>query len=70
MAQIEGFRIQNYKALKDITLGKLWNTRDEKPLTKLTVVIGKNGSGKSSIFVVLKKGDRRPSNRVTTTARP
>ena len=50
MAQIEGFRIQNYKALKDITLGKLWNTRDEKPLTKLTVVIGKNGSGKSSIF--------------------
>ena len=50
MAQIEGFRIQNYKALKDITLGKLWNTRDEKPLTKLIVVIGKNGSGKSSIF--------------------
>lgn len=50
MAQIEGFRIQNYKALKDITLGKLWNTKNEKPLTKLTVVIGKNGTGKSSIF--------------------
>ena len=50
MAQIEGFRIRNYKALKDITLGKLWNTRDAEPLTKLTVVIGKNGTGKSSIF--------------------
>ena len=49
MAQIEGFRIQNYKALKDITLGKLWNTQSD-PLTKLTVVIGKNGTGKSSIF--------------------
>lgn len=49
MAQIEGFRIQNYKVLKDITLGKLWNTQSD-PLTKLTVVIGKNGTGKSSIF--------------------
>ena len=42
MAQIEGFRIQNYKALKDITLGKLWNTKNEKPLTKLTVVMRVN----------------------------
>lgn len=50
MAQIEGFRIRNYKALKDITIGKLWNTQSEKSLTRLTVVIGKNGSGKSSIF--------------------
>lgn len=49
MAQIEGFRIQNYKVLKDITLGKLWNTQSD-PLTKLTMVIGKNGTGKSSIF--------------------
>lgn len=49
MAQIQGFRIKNYKALKDITLGKLWNNR-EQPLTQLTAVIGKNGVGKSSIF--------------------
>ena len=49
MAQIEGFRIQNYKALKNITLGKLWDNKND-PLTKLTVVIGKNGTGKSSIF--------------------
>ncbi len=49
MAQIEGLRIQNYKALKDITLGKLWNTQD-RPLTRLTAVIGHNGTGKSSLF--------------------
>lgn len=49
MAHIEGIRIKNYKALKDITLGKLWNNH-ESPLSDLTVVIGKNGVGKSSIF--------------------
>lgn len=49
MAQIQGFRIRNYKALKDITLGKLWNNNEE-PLTQLTAVIGKNGAGKSTIF--------------------
>ena len=43
MAQIQGIRIKNYKALKDITLGKLWNN-SEQPLTQLTAVIGKNGS--------------------------
>ena len=42
MAHIEGIRIKNYKALKDITLGKLWNNH-ESPLSDLTVVIGKNG---------------------------
>lgn len=50
MAKIEGFRIKNFKALKDITMGKLWNTPDAKPLTPMTAVIGKNGAGKSSIF--------------------
>ncbi|MBQ8707937.1 MAG: AAA family ATPase [Succinivibrionaceae bacterium] len=49
MAQIEGFRIRNYKVLKDITLGKSWNNQCD-PLTKLTALIGKNGTGKSSIF--------------------
>lgn len=51
MAQIQGFRIRNYKALRDVTLGKLWNNSEE-PLTQLTAVIGKNGAGKSSIFDV------------------
>lgn len=49
MAQIQGIRIRNYKALKSITLGKLWNNGEE-PLTPLTAVIGKNGAGKSSLF--------------------
>jgi predicted ATPase len=50
MARIEGFRIKNFKTLKDVTLGRLWNQRDESPLTPLTVVIGKNGVGKSTLF--------------------
>ena len=50
MAKIEGFRIRNYRALKDVVLGKLWNIRDSQVLTPLTAVIGRNGVGKSSLF--------------------
>jgi AAA15 family ATPase/GTPase len=50
MAIIEGFGVKNYGALRDVTFGKLWNTQKVKPLTPLTVVIGKNGAGKSTIF--------------------
>ena len=50
MATIEGFHIENYRVLKDITLGKLWNTQQVKPLTPMTAVIGKNGVGKSTLF--------------------
>ena len=50
MARIEGIRIKNYRVLKDITLGKLWNTPRVAPLTPMTAVIGKNGVGKSSLF--------------------
>ena len=53
MATIEGFRIENYRVLKDVTLGKLWNTQRVKPLTPMTAVIGKNGVGKSTIFDAL-----------------
>ncbi len=49
MARIEGIKIQNYRALKDITLGGVMHNATHK-LTHLTVVIGKNGVGKSSIF--------------------
>ncbi len=41
MAKIEGIRIQNYRVLKDVTLGGL---------TPMTAVIGRNGVGKSSLF--------------------
>ncbi len=50
MAIIEGFRVKNFKALKDVTLGRLWNQQDKAALTPMTAVIGKNGVGKSSLF--------------------
>ncbi len=50
MAKIEGFRVKNYRVLKDVTLGKLWNMQKAKSLTPMTAVIGKNGVGKSSLF--------------------
>ncbi len=50
MAIIEGFRVQNFRALRDVTLGKLCGEQAGKPLTPLTVVIGKNGAGKSTLF--------------------
>lgn len=50
MAKIEGFRIKNFKALKNISMGRLWNQQKSEALTPLTVVIGKNGVGKSTIF--------------------
>lgn len=50
MAKLEGIRIRNYRALKDVTLGKLWNKQKAEPLTPLVAVIGKNGVGKSTLF--------------------
>ena len=50
MAKIEGFRVRNFKVLKDVTLGRLWKPPEGKPLTDMTAVIGKNGVGKSALF--------------------
>ena len=50
MAKIEGFRVRNFGALKDVTLGRLWNQQKVAPLTPMTAVIGKNGTGKSTLF--------------------
>ncbi len=50
MPNIEGFRVKNFRVLKDITLGKLWNRQSIDPLTPMTAVIGKNGAGKSTLF--------------------
>ncbi len=50
MALIEGFRVRNYRALRDITLGKLSTNQQGEPMTPFTVVIGKNGVGKSTLF--------------------
>lgn len=50
MPKIEGFRVRNFRSLRDVRLGKLWNSQGAQPLTPMTVVIGKNGVGKSSLF--------------------
>lgn len=50
MAIIEGFRVRNFRALRDVSLGRLSGQTDGDPLTPFTVVIGKNGVGKSSLF--------------------
>lgn len=50
MPLIEGFHVENYKSLKDVTLGRLWNQQVKEPLTPLVAVIGKNGVGKSTLF--------------------
>lgn len=50
MALIEGFRVQNHRALRDVTLGKLSSLQGGAPLTPFTVVIGKSGVGKSTLF--------------------
>jgi predicted ATPase len=50
MASILGFRVRNFRSLRDITFGKLWNQQSVAELTPLTAVIGKNGVGKSTLF--------------------
>lgn len=50
MPIIEGMRIQNYRILRDLTIGRLWNRRNQAELSPLVVVIGKNGAGKSTLF--------------------
>ncbi len=50
MARIEGFKIRNFRTLRDVSLGRLWNKQDFQTLTSMTAVIGKNGVGKSSLF--------------------
>ncbi len=50
MPILEGIRIQNYRVLKDVSLGRTWSSPTAEPLTPLTAVVGKNGVGKSSLF--------------------
>ena len=50
MAHIEGIRIQNFRALKDLTLGKTFENQKPEPLPRLTALIGPNGSGKSTLM--------------------
>lgn len=53
MARIEGFRVRNYKVLKDVSLGRFSIESTDQSLTPMTAVIGKNGTGKSTLFDAL-----------------
>jgi len=53
MAILEGIQIQNYRALRDVTLGKTLYEREQDPLPRLVTIIGANGSGKSSLVDAL-----------------
>jgi len=50
MARIEGIRIQNYRSLRDVSLGKTFENQHNNPLPHLVTIIGPNGSGKSSLM--------------------
>ncbi len=52
MAILEGLRIENYRALRDVSMGQLTRRVGER-LPHLMAVIGANGSGKSTLLDAL-----------------
>lgn len=52
MAILEGIQIQNFRALRNIELGKTFDNKNSE-LPRLVAVIGANGSGKSSLMDAL-----------------
>ena len=50
MAQLEGITVRNYRALRDVTLGRTFEQRESAPLPKMLAVVGPNGSGKSTLM--------------------
>jgi predicted ATPase len=52
MAILEGIQIQNYRSLRDVTLGKSFDNKAEA-LPRIMAVIGANGVGKSSLLDAL-----------------
>jgi predicted ATPase len=53
MAILEGIQIQNYRALKDVVLGRTIFDAKADTLPRLMAVIGANGVGKSSLLDAL-----------------
>lgn len=53
MAILEGIQIKNFRALKDVTLGRTIYESSNQELPRLVAVIGANGVGKSSLLDAL-----------------
>lgn len=53
MAILEGIRIQNYRSLRDVTMGKTYEDTAPDALPRLMAVIGANGAGKSTLLDAL-----------------
>lgn len=53
MAILEGIQIRNFRALKDVTLGRVLSNNRQTALPRLVAIIGANGTGKSSILDAL-----------------
>ncbi len=53
MAILEGIQIKNFRALKDVTLGRVLSNMKQTELPRLVAIIGANGTGKSSILDAL-----------------
>lgn len=53
MAILEGIQIRNFRALREVTLGKTIYESSSTKLPRLLAVIGANGSGKSSLLDAL-----------------
>lgn len=53
MAVLEGIQIKNFRALKDVTLGRVLSNKTQTELPRLVAIIGANGTGKSSILDAL-----------------
>jgi predicted ATPase len=53
MAILEGIRIQNFRGLKDVTIGRTFEQQAPDPLPRLMAVIGANGVGKSTLLDAL-----------------
>lgn len=53
MAILEGIQIKNFRALKNVTLGRVLSSKKQAELPRLVAIIGANGTGKSSILDAL-----------------
>lgn len=53
MPQLEGIRIENYRALRSVRMGRTFDTRTHQPLPKMVALVGPNGAGKSSFLDAL-----------------